>query len=84
MKEVWDQRIDAGCGELGNMPSGSKTMLEALARIDVHLNRQTLSNLAAWEPRTFEAVNKIAAAKAHEEKLARYLGPFPKGILGKL
>lgn len=84
IQNIWEGRITAGCQELGNMPEGSKTMLESLARCNVQLNRQSLANLAIWEPRTFEAINKIAAVKAQKEKTARYLGPFPKGILGKL
>ncbi|CAL8111460.1 unnamed protein product [Orchesella dallaii] len=84
MQDVWDQRIRSGCQELGYLPEGEKTMLEGLARSNVLLNRQTLGNLAVLEPRTFEALNKIARVRANEEKIARYLGPFPKGILGKL
>lgn len=84
LRQVWEERISSGCRELGYMPQGSLTMLEGLSRSNVLLNRQILGMLAVWEPRTFEALNKIAAVKAREEKIARYLGPFPKGILGKL
>jgi len=84
MQNVWEERITAGCQELGYLPHGHGTLLEGLARSNVLLNRQTISSLSVWEPRTFEALNKIAAVKASEERIARYLGPFPKGILGKL
>ena len=84
MQRLWEQRISAGCQELGEMPEGASTMMEGLARSNILLNRQVISNLAIWEPRTFESLNKIAAVKAHEQKIARFLGPYPRGIMGKL
>jgi len=84
MKQLWASRIDAGCQELGEMPEGSRTMLEGLSRSNILLNRQVLADFAIWEPRTFESLNKIAAARARGENIARALGPYPRGILGKL
>ncbi|ODM98665.1 39S ribosomal protein L20, mitochondrial [Orchesella cincta] len=84
MKDVWNDRISAGAQELGYLPEGDRTLLEGLARSNVLLNRQTLGNLAVMEPRTFESLNKIARVRANEEYMARTLGPFPKGVLGKL
>jgi large subunit ribosomal protein L20 len=82
--DVWESRISAGCEELGNIPQGSSVMLESLARSQVLLNRQSLANLAIWEPRTFKAINAIAAEKAKSEKVTRNMGPLPSILKGDL
>jgi len=75
-RELWEERTTAGAQELGYMPQGTPTILESLAQTQVLLNRQTLSDLSIWEPRTFKALNKIAAIKAHDVGLIN-LGPRP-------
>ncbi|CAG7836978.1 unnamed protein product, partial [Allacma fusca] len=85
-KEVWENRLTAGCQELGYIPKGSD-FLEALARTEIYLDRKSLSNLAIWEPRTFKCLNMVAATKAKQEGLNKFeLGPPPQGIYtrGKL
>ena len=87
VKEVWEQRLTSGCQELGYIPEGAPDFLEALARCEIYLNRQSLSNLAIWEPRTFKAINKVAATKAKQEGINAFkLGPPPEGVYtrGKL
>jgi len=86
-KEVWENRLTAGCQELGYIPKGSGDFLEALARTEIYLDRKSLSNLAIWEPRTFKCLNMVAATKAKQEGLNKFeLGPPPQGIYtrGKL
>jgi len=73
--------MHASCKELGYLPEGSDVFIESLARSDVALNRQSLANLASWEPRTFKSLNKIAAVKARKEGLTESFGPMPKGIM---
>jgi len=83
-KASWEDRITAGCQEFGWIPRGAPTMLESLARSEIYINRQTLANLAIWEPRSFKAINKIAAVKLREDKFDRKVGPMPDNVLGKL
>jgi len=83
-KTTWEGRITAACQELGNIPEGSPVMLESLARSQVLLNRQSLANLAIWEPRTFKAINAIAADKVKKEKIHPNIGPLPTSIKGDL
>jgi large subunit ribosomal protein L20 len=78
--DMWEQRITSGCQELGYIPEGTPTLLESLSQSQVLLNRQSLATLAIWEPRTFKAINKLAAAKAHEVGFKK-LGPAPQGVI---
>jgi large subunit ribosomal protein L20 len=56
--------------------------MQALSRSHILLNRQSLANLAIWEPRTFKAINKLAAVKAHGDHVnPGQLGPMPKGVI---
>ncbi|CAG2068188.1 unnamed protein product, partial [Timema podura] len=51
MKILWDTRITAACEEHNfTYP----LLQEGLSRCNVLLNRKSLADLAAWEPRTFE------------------------------
>lgn len=79
-KEMWEQRLTSGCQELGYMPTGAPALLESLAQAQVLLNHQSLTNLAIWEPRTFKAINKLAATKAHDIGLEK-LGPKPSRVI---
>lgn len=60
MKELWDTRITAAC-EQHNI---TRFMLkEGLERANVALDRKSLSDLASWEPRTFESIAAVAKAR---------------------
>jgi len=86
-RQLWLERVDAGVKELGYVPNGAEDMMEALQRANILLNRQSLANLAIWEPRTFESICKVAAVKAKQEDInAKQLGPPPPNIFtrGKL
>lgn len=60
MKDLWNTRIAAGC-EQHNITFF--TLKEGLERSNIALDRKSLSDLAAWEPRTFESLAAIAKAK---------------------
>nr|CAH0107111.1 unnamed protein product [Daphnia galeata] len=50
--ELWQQRISAGCRELG---SSYEVLVRGMARCQIALDKKTLANLAIWEPRTFSS-----------------------------
>jgi len=80
-KQLCNDRISAGVQELGYLPH-AEVMHESLQHCEVHLNRSMLANLAIWEPRTFKALNKIAAIKAHQDGIqSTMLGPMPQGVI---
>ncbi|XP_053694986.1 39S ribosomal protein L20, mitochondrial [Sabethes cyaneus] len=57
MRELWTQRVNAGCEQHGvQFPE----FQEGLYRNDILLNRKVLADLAIWEPRTFEALALIS------------------------
>ncbi|XP_013141124.1 PREDICTED: 39S ribosomal protein L20, mitochondrial [Papilio polytes] len=60
MKELWNTRITAAC-EQHNI--SAFTLKEGLDRSNIMLNRKSLSDLAAWEPRTFECLAAVAQKK---------------------
>nr|CAG4643598.1 EOG090X0H9C [Ilyocryptus agilis] len=80
MRELWEQRISAGCKELG---SSYEVLARGLARCHIALNRQVISNLAVWEPRTFKSLVQIAAAKIQQDgvKGLNNFGPPPSGVI---
>ncbi|XP_055641635.1 39S ribosomal protein L20, mitochondrial [Toxorhynchites rutilus septentrionalis] len=57
MRELWTQRVNAGCEQHGLQ---FDTFREGLYRNDILLNRKVLADLAIWEPRTFEALALIS------------------------
>ncbi|XP_063699513.1 large ribosomal subunit protein bL20m [Culicoides brevitarsis] len=66
-RELWEQRITAGARQHG-LPY--EEFSENLLRNNILLNRKSLADLACWEPRSFEALAKIAAntPKGHVPK----------------
>ncbi|XP_041976096.1 39S ribosomal protein L20, mitochondrial [Aricia agestis] len=60
MRELWDTRITAAC-EQHNITRF--TLKEGLDRSNIMLDRKSLSDLASWEPRTFECLAAIAKEK---------------------
>ncbi|XP_001689366.3 39S ribosomal protein L20, mitochondrial [Anopheles arabiensis] len=57
MRELWTQRVNAGCEQHGMQFADFQY---GLYRNDILLNRKVLADLAIWEPRTFEALAKIS------------------------
>nr|CAG4638826.1 EOG090X0H9C [Cyclestheria hislopi] len=80
MKELWEQRIEAGSQELG---SSYEALVRGMARCNIVLDRKTLANLAIWEPRTFKSLVQIASAKLRQNppKGLDNLGPPPTGVI---
>nr|XP_026486273.1 39S ribosomal protein L20, mitochondrial [Vanessa tameamea] len=60
MKILWDTRITAAC-EQHNITAFS--LREGLGRADIMLDRKSLSDLAAWEPKTFHCLAAVAKEK---------------------
>lgn len=60
MKVLWNTRITAAC-EQHNITQF--TLKEGLDRANILLDRKSLSDLACWEPRTFECLAAIAKQK---------------------
>lgn len=60
MRALWATRITAAC-EQHNITHFS--LKEGLERSNIMLDRKTLSDLACWEPRTFESLAAIAKTK---------------------
>ncbi|XP_045493565.1 39S ribosomal protein L20, mitochondrial [Colias croceus] len=60
MKALWDTRITAAC-EQHNITEFS--LREGLDRANVMLDRKSLSDLASWEPKTFECLAAVAKEK---------------------
>ncbi|CAH4017894.1 39S ribosomal protein L20, mitochondrial [Pieris brassicae] len=60
MKNLWDTRITAAC-EQQNITAFS--LREGLERADILLDRKSLSDLASWEPKTFESLAAVAKQK---------------------
>ncbi|KAI5705338.1 hypothetical protein M8J76_015047 [Diaphorina citri] len=66
MIALWTARITAGAEEHG-VPY--PLFREGLTRSNIMLDRKTLSDLAAWEPRTFKSLTQIAAAKVIDDEV---------------
>ncbi|XP_017300540.1 39S ribosomal protein L20, mitochondrial [Diaphorina citri] len=64
--QLWTARITAGAEEHG-VPY--PLFREGLTRSNIMLDRKTLSDLAAWEPRTFKSLTQIAAAKVIDDEV---------------
>lgn len=60
MIDLWNTRINAAC-EQHNITYF--TLKEGLDRANILLDRKSLSDLACWEPRTFESLAAVAKQK---------------------
>nr|CAG4648358.1 EOG090X0H9C [Moina brachiata] len=80
IKELWQQRIEAGCRELG---SSYEALVRGLGRCRIALDRKSLSNLAIWEPRTFKSLTQVAAARLRQEPIQGLndISPPPAGVI---
>ncbi|XP_031635843.1 39S ribosomal protein L20, mitochondrial [Contarinia nasturtii] len=66
LNELRDARISAGCNQFGiELPA----FREGLARSNIMLNRKSLADLAAWEPKSFESLVMIARERAVQDGL---------------
>jgi len=77
-KNMWEARIDAASTEHG-VPR--EKFLEGLARCHIQLDRKVLSDLAVYEPRTFQSLVEISKAKLETEGLSTAEIPKAKGII---
>ncbi|KAL7731386.1 hypothetical protein ACLKA6_001412 [Drosophila palustris] len=66
MAQLWTTRVEAGCQQYG---VALDTFKEGLTRSDILLNKKMLSDLAIWEPRSFEALVNISRERAAVEGL---------------
>lgn len=64
MSHLWNIRIGAAAGEHG---VSRQDFLEGLARSNILLDRKVLTDLAIYEPRTFESLTEVAKRKMEEE-----------------
>lgn len=79
MAELWTQRITAGCEQHG---ISYEAFSESLARDNILLNKKAMSELAVWEPRTFETLAKIARERAVTDGLEGISAPHtPNGVV---
>lgn len=79
MAELWTQRITAGCEQHG---ISYETFRESLSRDNILINRKVLSDLAIWEPRTFETLAKIARERAVSDGLQGITASHhPNGVI---
>nr|CAG4642161.1 EOG090X0H9C [Eurycercus lamellatus] len=80
LKELWEQRIQAGCEELG---TSCEALARGLARCHIALDRRIISDLAIWEPRTFKSLTQIATAKLKQDpvKGLNNIGLPPTGVI---
>lgn len=74
MADLWKTRIMAGCEQHG---VNFHTFRDSLYENNIHLNRKMLADLAIWEPRTFEALTKIARTTAIDANLGGVEGQLP-------
>lgn len=63
--QLWTQRIEAGVAQHG---LSVYSFRDAMQKSNILLNRKVLSELAAWEPATFEAIAKIGKDVVDKEK----------------
>lgn len=62
MRKLWTDRLRAATDEL-EVPYA--TLVYGLNKSNIMLSEKVLSDLAIWEPRTFESLTKIAVMKEH-------------------
>ncbi|KAH3818005.1 hypothetical protein DPMN_119590, partial [Dreissena polymorpha] len=86
LDRLYETRLAAACLEHGM----NKTyFLTSLAENDINLNRETLSNLAIYEPRTFQSLVQFVKERSEEVGLqSRVLGSVhgteSRGILDEV
>lgn len=86
LDRLYETRLSAACLEHG---MDKQYFVTSLAESDVNLNRETLSNLAIYEPRTFQSLTEFVKMRSLEVGLqSTKLGPLEglesRGVLDKL
>ncbi|KAF2367963.1 Ribosomal protein L20 [Trinorchestia longiramus] len=77
MNMLWNERLEASCEELGyEWPPMRVHLREA----GVALNKNTLQNLAMYEPRTFRSLVSLAKSLNPDPGLNSMAGPPPSVI----
>lgn len=74
MADLWKTRIMAGCEQHG---VNFHTFKDALYENNIQLNKKMLADLAIWEPRTFEALARVARTTAIETGMNGVEGQLP-------
>lgn len=82
LARLYETRITAACLEHG---MDKKYFLTSLAEFDINLNRETLANLAIYEPRTFQSLVEFVKMRSLETGLASATlgspyGTEPRGV----
>ncbi|XP_052760504.1 39S ribosomal protein L20, mitochondrial-like [Mya arenaria] len=86
LDRLYETRITAACLEHG---MDKNYFLTSLAENDINLNRETLSNLAIYEPRTFQSLVQFVKERSEEiglqsKKLGYVYGTETRGILDEV
>ena len=76
-RELWMLRLDAAAREHG---LGNTDFLEGLARCQIQLDRKVLTDIAIYEPRTFQSLVEIAKKRLEEDGLGSATTSPPKGV----
>ncbi|KAK2186457.1 hypothetical protein NP493_199g02066 [Ridgeia piscesae] len=77
MHKLWDMRIDAAAQE-HNLTGCN--FCEGLARSNIQLDRKVLTDLAIFEPRTFQSLVEVSKRRLEEEGIADVQAPRPQGV----
>lgn len=82
MIDLWSTRITAACEQHNITPC---TLKQGLDRANIMLDRKSLSDLACWEPRTFECLAAVAKQKMEYDGAIDYTDKkYPTGVNLKL
>lgn len=82
MIDLWSTRITAACEQHNITPC---TLKQGLDRANIMLDRKSLSDLACWEPRTFECLAAVAKQKLEYDGVIDYTDKkYPTGVNLKL
>ncbi|KAI0238140.1 39S ribosomal protein L20, mitochondrial [Lamellibrachia satsuma] len=77
MHKLWNMRLDAAAQE-HNLTGHN--FLEGLARCNIQLDRKVLTDLAVFEPRTFQSLVEVSKKRLEEEGIANAQMPRPQGV----
>ncbi|KAL3862385.1 hypothetical protein ACJMK2_008354 [Sinanodonta woodiana] len=77
MKNLWEIRLNAACNEHS---MEYHTFMTSLAQADIGLNRKVLTDLAIYEPRTFQSLVQFAKQRQLEVGLESSTIDSPHGI----
>ncbi|KAL4221630.1 hypothetical protein ACF0H5_019887 [Mactra antiquata] len=86
LDKLYSTRLEAACLEHG---MDQKYFLTSLAEFDINLNRESLANLAIYEPRTFQTLVEFVKKRSLEiglqsKTLGAPMGLEPRGILEEI